>query len=72
MDLRSESEDEIVRMEIAFRDSMGAGVKDEMDNARDRTKGKLDWKISVIGSRPGGELPADSALMTALRMPMIL
>ena len=67
VDLRSESEDEIVRMEIAFRDSMGAGVKDEMDNARDRTKGKLDWKINVIGSRPGGELPADSALMAALR-----
>jgi len=68
VDLRSESEDEIVRMEIAFRDSMGAGVKDEMDNARDRTKGKLDWKINVIGSRPGGELPADSALMAALRV----
>ncbi|MGB2626599.1 MAG: M20/M25/M40 family metallo-hydrolase [Candidatus Acidiferrum sp.] len=67
VDLRSESEDEIVRMEIAFRDSMGAGVKDEMDNARDRTKGKLEWKVSVIGSRPGGELPADAALMTALR-----
>jgi tripeptide aminopeptidase len=67
VDLRSESEDEIVRMEIAFRECMGAGVKDEMDNARDRTKGKLEWKINVIGSRPGGELTAASALLTALR-----
>lgn len=67
VDLRSESEDEIVRMEIAFRESMAAGVKDEMDNARDRTKGKLEWKMNVIGSRPGGELTADSPLLAALR-----
>jgi tripeptide aminopeptidase len=67
VDLRSESENEIVRMEIAFRESMAAGVKDEMDNARDRTKGKLEWKMNVIGSRPGGELATDSPLLTALR-----
>jgi acetylornithine deacetylase/succinyl-diaminopimelate desuccinylase-like protein len=67
VDLRSESEDEIVRLEVAFREAMGAGVKDEMDNARDRTKGGLDWKINMIGSRPGGELAADSPLLTALR-----
>ena len=67
VDLRSESEDEIVRLEIAFRESMGAGVRDEMDNARDRTKGRLDWKINVIGSRPGGELASDSPLFAALR-----
>ncbi len=52
VDLRSESEDEIVRLEVAFREAMGAGVKDEMDNARDRSKGKpgvedqRDWKPS--------------------------
>jgi di/tripeptidase len=68
VDLRSESEDEIVRLEIAFRDCMGAGVKDEMDNARDRTKGKLDWTINVIGSRPGGELPVNSPLLAALQV----
>ncbi len=67
VDLRSESEDEIVRLEVAFREAMGAGVKDEMDNARDRTKGRLDWKINTIGSRPGGELAADSPLLAALR-----
>jgi tripeptide aminopeptidase len=67
VDLRSESEEEIVRLEIAFRDCMGAGVKDEMDNVRDRTKGKLDWKINLIGSRPGGELPTNSPLLAALQ-----
>jgi tripeptide aminopeptidase len=67
VDLRSESEDEIIRMETALRDCIAAGVKDEMDNARDRTKGKLDWKVNQIGSRPGGELPPDAALLVALR-----
>src|SRR5271167_1698764 len=62
VDLRSEHEDEITRMEIALRDSIAAGVRDEMDNSRDRSRGKLEWKINQIGSRPGGELPQDSAL----------
>jgi len=67
VDLRSESEDEIVQLEAALRDCVAAGVKDEMDNARDKTKGKLDWKVNPIGSRPGGEVAADSALLEALR-----
>jgi tripeptide aminopeptidase len=52
VDLRSESEDELVRMESALRDCIATGVKDEIDNARDRSKGKLEWKVEVIGSRP--------------------
>jgi tripeptide aminopeptidase len=67
VDLRSESEDELVRMETALRDCIATGVKDEMDNARDRSKGKLDWKVELIGSRPGGELAADSSLLASLR-----
>jgi tripeptide aminopeptidase len=67
VDLRSENEDEITRMETALRDCIAAGVKDEMDNARERTRGKLEWKINLIGSRPGGELTQDSALLDALR-----
>jgi tripeptide aminopeptidase len=67
VDLRSENEDEITRMESALRDCIAAGVKDEMDNARDRTRGKLEWKINLIGSRPGGELIQDSPLLDALR-----
>jgi len=67
VDLRSESEDEITRMENALRECIAAGVKDEMDNSRDRSRGKLEWKINLIGSRPGGELAQDSALLAALR-----
>lgn len=66
VDLRSENEDEIVRMENALRECMAAGVKDEMDNSRDRSRGKLEWKLNLIGSRPGGDLPADSGLLAAL------
>ena len=67
VDMRSESEDEITRLENALRECMAAGVKDEMDNARDRSRGKLEWKVNLIGSRPGGELPNDSTLLAALR-----
>jgi len=66
VDLRSESEDEITRMENALRDCMAAGVRDEMENARERGRGKLDWKINLIGSRPGGELGPNSQLLAAL------
>jgi acetylornithine deacetylase/succinyl-diaminopimelate desuccinylase-like protein len=67
VDLRSESEDEIARMEAALRECTAAGVKDEMDNAGEGGRGKLDWKVNLIGSRPGGELAPDSALVAALR-----
>src|SRR5258706_10064389 len=66
-DLRSESEDELARLESALRDCIATRVKDETDNARDRSKGKLDWKEEIIGSPPGGELTADSALLASLR-----
>jgi acetylornithine deacetylase/succinyl-diaminopimelate desuccinylase-like protein len=66
VDLRSESEDEIARLENALRECVAAGVRDEMDNARERSRGKLDWKINLIGSRPGGELGQNSELLAAL------
>jgi acetylornithine deacetylase/succinyl-diaminopimelate desuccinylase-like protein len=67
VDIRSESDDELTRLESALRECIAAGVRDEMDSARDRSKGKLEWKVELLGSRPGGELPADSALLAALR-----
>lgn len=67
VDLRSENEDEIVRLESALRECIAAGVKDEMDNSRDRSRGRLEWKVNLIGSRPGGELVQGSALLAALR-----
>ena len=67
VDIRSESEDELVKLESALRESIAAGVRDEMESSRDRSKGKLDWKIDVLGTRPGGELAANSPLLAALR-----
>jgi tripeptide aminopeptidase len=67
VDIRSESEDELVRLDSALRECVAAGVRDEMESARDRLKGKLEWKVELLGSRPGGELAADSPLLAALR-----
>jgi len=67
VDIRSESEDELARLEAALRESIAAGVRDEMESARDRSKGKLEWKVELLGSRPGGELKPDSPLLAALR-----
>jgi len=67
VDIRSESEDELGKLESALRESISAGVRDEMESSRDRSKGKLDWKIDVLGTRPGGELSPNSPLLAALR-----
>jgi tripeptide aminopeptidase len=67
VDIRSESEDELAKLESALRECITAGVRDEMESSRDRSKGKLEWKVELLGSRPGGELPANSALLVALR-----
>jgi tripeptide aminopeptidase len=67
VDLRSESEDELIHLETALRDCVGAGIRDEMEASRDRSKGKLEWKLDLLGSRPGGELPSNSPLLATLR-----
>ena len=67
VDIRSESEEELTRLESALRECIAAGVRDEIEAARDRSKGKLEWKVDLLGSRPGGELAADSPLIAALR-----
>jgi tripeptide aminopeptidase len=67
VDIRSESEDELLRLESALRECIAAGVRDETESSRDRSKGKLEWKVELLGSRPGGELSADSPLLVALR-----
>jgi tripeptide aminopeptidase len=67
VDIRSESEEELAKLESALRESISAGVRDEMESPRDRSKGRLEWKVDLLGSRPGGELPADSTLLAALR-----
>jgi tripeptide aminopeptidase len=67
VDIRSESEDELAKLELALRECIAAGVRDEMESSRDRSKGKLEWRVELLGSRPGGELHANSSLLAALR-----
>ena len=67
VDLRSENEEELLRLESALRECVAAGVRDEMEASRDRSKGKLEWKLNLLGSRPGGELASGSPLLEALR-----
>jgi tripeptide aminopeptidase len=67
VDIRSESEEELTRLEAALRECMAAGVRDELESARDRSKGRLNWKVELLGSRPGGELAAGSPVLAALR-----
>ena len=67
VDVRSENESELARLESALRDCMAAGVRDEMESSRDRSRGKLEWKVELLGSRPGGELAAESPLLASLR-----
>ncbi len=67
VDIRSESDDELVRLESAFRECIAAGVRDEMEASRDRSRGKLEFKIDTLGVRPSGELREDSPLLAAVR-----
>jgi tripeptide aminopeptidase len=67
VDIRSESEEELTRLETALRECIAAGVRDETESARERSKGQLEFKVQLLGSRPGGELQAGSPLLAALR-----
>lgn len=66
VDIRSVSEREIDRLEDALREAVRAGVDEENSAARTR-RGALGWEVNVVGTRPGGELPADSELLAAVR-----
>jgi acetylornithine deacetylase/succinyl-diaminopimelate desuccinylase-like protein len=70
VDLRSESDVELAKIESFLRDSVQSGIDEEMAAARDRGMAggttTLDLKISVLGVRPAGELPETSPLLAAL------
>ena len=70
VDLRSESEAELAKLESFLRESIQSGVDEEMSAARDRgmagNASMLDLKINVLGVRPAGELPENSPLLAAV------
>ena len=70
VDLRSESEAELGKLETFLRESIQSGIDEEMAAARDRgmagSTNILDLKVNVLGIRPAGELPENSPLLAAL------
>ncbi len=64
VDIRSESEAEIERLERALREAIQAGVEEEAAQARVNDV-RLAIEVRELGVRPGGELPEDSFLLAA-------
>jgi tripeptide aminopeptidase len=66
VDLRSEDEAEVRKMEGALHDAIEAGVKDEMSAARPESD-SLQANFRSLGSRPAGKLPDNSPLLATIR-----
>jgi tripeptide aminopeptidase len=66
VDLRSEEEAEIAKMEAALREAIQAGIKEEMAGARDASAA-LQLASRSLGLRPAGKLPENSQLLDSVR-----
>ena len=70
VDLRSESEMELSKLEGILREAIQTGIDEEMSAARERGMAGganlLELKINVLGVRPAGELPENSPLLAAV------
>jgi len=66
IDLRSEDEGELSRLESMLRDAMQSGLKAELSAAGSRGD-SLQLAIRSLGTRPAGKLPDDSPLLAAIR-----
>jgi len=72
VDLRSEQERELTRLESALRDAMREGISSEMNMARERGQASskssdLQMEVKSLGVRPGGELAPNSPLLIAVQ-----
>jgi tripeptide aminopeptidase len=66
VDLRSEDEAQVEKMERALRDAMQAGAKEEMSVSRG-SNDSLQVDFRSLGSRPAGKLPDNAPLLETLR-----
>ncbi len=66
VDLRSEDQTELPRMEDALRNAIQEGIDQEIAAARDGEP-SLHPEFRLLGERPGGKLADDSALLAAIR-----
>jgi len=70
VDLRSEAEPELGRLEATLRRDIQAGLDEEMAASRKRglySAAPLNLEFNVLGVRPGGELAEDSPLLASVR-----
>src|SRR3984885_2010108 len=66
VDLRSEDEAAVNKMERALRDAMQSGAREEMSTAHDENE-TLRVIVRSLGSRPAGKLPDNVQLLETLR-----
>lgn len=66
VDLRSEDESELSRLELALRDAMQSGIRQEMSNTNPDAD-PFQVSFRSLGSRPAGKLPDDAPLLETIR-----
>ncbi len=66
VDLRSENEAELGRLEASLREAMQGGMAAEIA-ARRSAAGTLHMKVRSLGLRPAGKLPDNSPLLQTIR-----
>jgi tripeptide aminopeptidase len=76
VDLRSEDETELARLDKALRDAIMAGANEELASSRASSEDgdytqlnqrALEVKFRSLGTRPAGALPKDSPLLATIR-----
>ena len=70
VDMRSESETELDRLEAALRKAIEAGVAEETTVAREAGHtgdARVEIRYRSLGDRPGGQLPDGAPLLEAVR-----
>lgn len=71
VDIRSEQERDISRVETALRDAIRSGIQEEMaaSNARGMAPAEgagIEMQLKLLGARPGGDLAAGSPLLQSV------
>jgi len=66
VDLRSEDESELGRLESALRDAVQTGLRDELA-VSDWPADSLELNFRSLGARPAGKLPSESPLLATIR-----
>jgi tripeptide aminopeptidase len=70
VDMRSESETELDRLEAALRKAIESGVGEEMATACESGRAddpRIEIRYRSLGDRPGGDLPENSPLIETVR-----